>query len=787
MAGEVTTVRDRSETLLGLALLGLVAGAVAQPAGGSAWAGGIWAATAAAALVPTGWSVLSGLRRREAGVDIVAVLALAGCLAVGEFLAGAVIAVMVASGAVLERRAAARARRELTALLERAPRVVHRYDDEAGLTDPPLSEVVPGDRLLVKPGEVVPVDGRVDGPPATVDESTLTGEALPVERAAGETVRSGAVNAGPPFDLRATTSAADSSYAGLVRLVEQAQEGRAPSVRLADRYALAFVPLALALAGLAWAASGDARRAVAVLVVATPCPLILAVPVAIVSGLSRAARRGVVVKDGAALEALARARVLCFDKTGTLTAGRPTLAEVVAPGLIGSPELLRLAASLDQVSPHVLASAVVRAAREQGLRLTLPEGVEEVPGHGIRGWVGGRPVALGKAAWIVGDAAPPWLRTVRRRSEVDGSLTIFVAVDGQPAGALVLHDPVRVDAARTIRDLRRAGIRRIVMITGDRAEVADTVGAVVGADAVVAERTPPEKADAVAAERVSGVTLMVGDGVNDAPALAVADVGVALGATGTTASSEAADVVLTVDRLDRLAEALHIARRARRIALQSVVAGMGLSLVAMAAAAVGAIPPAAGAVLQEGIDVTVILNALRVLTGSPGPRRIHGPDAELTHRFRAEHRTLRPDLGRILEVADALGTDPPARAIDQLRSIHRFLADDLQPHEDAEERELYPVLDRVLGGDDPTGTMIRAHVEIRHLIRRLGRLLEEVGPGGPDAEDVPELRRVLYGLHAVLVLHFAQEDEGYLSLADDPLVSAIEDDPTLTKEVIETP
>ena len=762
---------DRSELLLGSAVLGLVAGALAQPIAGSAWADGLWAATAAGALLPTAWSVGAGIRRREPGVDIVAVLALAGCLLVGEFLAGAVIAVMVASGVVLERRAAARARRELTALLERAPRVVHRYAADGELTDPPLAEVAPGDRLLVKPGEVVPVDGRVEGPPATLDESALTGEPLPVERPAGEAVRSGAVNAGRPFDLRATTSAGDSSYAGLVRLVEAAQQGKAPSVRLADRYALAFVPLALALAGLAWAASGEARRAVAVLVVATPCPLILAVPVAIVSGLSRTARRGVVVKDGAALETLARARVLCFDKTGTLTAGRPTLGEVVAPGRIAGPELLRLAASLDQVSPHVLASAVVRAAREQGLRLTLPHGVEEVPGHGIRGSVGPRSVALGKAAWIFGDGAPPWLRTVRRRSEADGSLTVFVAVDGEPAGALVLHDPIRPDAARTIRDLRRGGIRRAVMLTGDRAEVADTVGAVVGADAVVAERTPAEKADAVAAERASGVTLMVGDGVNDAPALAVADVGVALGATGSTASSEAADVVLTVDRLDRLAEALHIARRARRIAVESVIAGMGLSLVAMVAAAFGAIPPAAGAVLQEGIDVTVILNALRVLTGSPGPRRLQGPDADLTHRFRAEHGLLRPDLGRLLEVADCLDSEPPARALERLRAVHRFLAGELQPHEDAEERELYPVLDRVLGGDDPTGTMIRAHVEIRHLIRRLGRLVDEIGPEGPDAEDGRELRRVLYGLHAVLVLHFAQEDEGYLSLADEPLAA----------------
>jgi soluble P-type ATPase len=489
--------------------------------------------------------------------------------------------------------------------------------------------------------------------------------------------------------------------------------------------------------------------------------------VAIVSGLSRAARRGVVVKDGGALETLARAEVLCFDKTGTLTTGHPVLAEVIAPGPFGAAEVLGLAASLDQVSPHVLANAIVRAAGEQALRLTLPEEVEEVPGRGIRGRVGGRTVALGKASWVLGDAAPPWLRSVRRRTDLDGSLAVFVAVDGAPAGALVLHDPIRPDAARMIRSLRRGGIRRVVMITGDRAQVADTVGSVIGADAVVAERSPTEKADTVAAERRHGVTIMVGDGINDAPALAVADVGVALGATGTTASSEAADVVLTIDRLDRLGEAMRIARRARRIALQSVVWGMGLSLGAMVAAARGVVPPAAGALLQEGIDVAVILNALRALTGAEMGGLL-GADAEVTRRFRAEHRVLHPDLIRILDVADELGSLPPAEAMRQVSGVHRFLADELQPHEDAEEHELYPVLDRVLGGDDPTGTMVRGHVEIRHLIRRLGGLVDEIGPEGPDAEDRRELRRVLYGLHAVLVLHFAQEDEGYLSLLDEP-------------------
>jgi heavy metal translocating P-type ATPase len=755
----------RSGLLLAAALAGLSLGAAGRLAGAGQAADAVWAVTTSAALLPALVSVMADLWRRKPGVDIVAVLALAGCLGVGEFLAGAVIAVMLATGRVLERRAAARAERELHQLLARTPREVHRY--EAGsLTSPPLSSVVPGDRLLVKPGEVVPVDGLLETP-GVLDESALTGEAVPVERTAGEPVRSGVVNAGAPFDLRATTTAAESTYAGIVRLVEEAGADRAPFVRLADRYALGFVPLTLSMAAATWAWSGSLLRAVAVLVVATPCPLILAAPVAITSGLSRAARRGVIVKGGSVLERLAQSEILLLDKTGTLTAGRPTVIATVTEDGLDAAELLRLAASLDQVSPHVLAAAVVRAAHRRGLTLSLPHDVTELPGHGLRGRVAGREVAIGKASWVLPATPPAWARTARRRADLDGSLTVFVAVDGRPAGALLVQDQIRPDAARTIRALRRAGIRRVVMVTGDRAEVADLIGSVVGVDATLAERTPAEKVEAVMAERRAGTVIMVGDGLNDAPALALADVGVALGSTGSSASSEAADVVLTVDRLDRLADALHVARRARAIALQSVLAGMGLSLAAMVAAALGALPVTAGAVLQEAIDVAAIGNALRVLTGTASGRRLTGDDARLSRRFSAEHRLLRPDLDRILAVADALGGPAPAETVPAVVGVQRFLVDDLLPHEQAEERQLYPVLDRVLGGEDPTGTMVRAHAEIAHLVRRLGRLLDELPPAGPDADEITELRRTLYGLHAILTLHFAQEDEGYLSLTDD--------------------
>jgi heavy metal translocating P-type ATPase len=674
---------------------------------------------------------------------------------------------MLASGRTLEAQAAGRARRELRALLERAPRVVHRYDGDE-LTEPPIDEVTKGDLLLIRPGEVVPVDGLLEGTGAVLDEAALTGEPLPVDRDPGDAVRSGSVNAGAPFDLRATTSAAESTYAGIIRLVEEAQASSSPFVRLADRFAVVFLIVSVGLAGVAWLISGDPVRAVAVLVVATPCPLILAAPVAMVSGLARAAKRGVVVKGGGVLERLAGAEVLLFDKTGTLTEGRPTVADIVTDGTIESREVLQLAASLDQVSPHVLASAVVRAARGQDLALTLPTDVEEVAGHGVRGRVGARTVAIGKASWLLTGAPPGWARSVRRRADLDGALTMMVAVDGEVVAAIVLDDPIRVDAARTIRDLRRQGMRRITMVTGDRADVATTVGAVIGVDEVLAERTPAEKVEAVRSAGLTHRTIMVGDGVNDAPALALADIGVAIGARGSTASSEAADVVLTVDRLSRLSEAISIARRTRRITRQSVFTGIGLSMIAMVFAAFGLLPPVAGALLQEAIDVTVILNALRVLRTPASDLEVRPAEQDLVERFTGEHTTLRPDLDRLRAAADQIGTTPTAAMVATLRSVQRFLVDELLPHEQAEDAQLYPVFDRILGGSDATGTMSRAHVEIAHHIRRIGHLIDDLGTTAPDPEDLNELRRSLYGLHAILVLHFAQEDEGYLSLVDQP-------------------
>jgi heavy metal translocating P-type ATPase len=752
----------------------LPAVAAALVAGGVAWlvgAGGaadLWFALATAiAFVPALVSSVRQLVARRSGVDVIAVLAMAGALLLGEYLAGAIIALMLTGGEALEEHAAGRARRDLTALLGRAPRTAHRLTEGKGLHDIPIDDLEVGDRVVVKGGEVTPADGLLLTPVAVLDESALTGESAPTVRSAGDAVPSGVVNAGGALELRVTAPAAASTYAGIVRLVEQAASERAPFVRMADRYATVFVGITLVLAVGAWAASGDPVRALAVLVVATPCPLILAAPAAIVGGLSHAAKRGIIVKGGGALESLAAGQVVLLDKTGTITTGRPSVARVHPVADLDAAEVLRLAGSLDQVSVHPFAPAIVTSATKAGCELIVPTQVAEQLGAGIVGRVGAVEVRVGTPSFVApGRPRPAAIRRMRRRAALEGTSTVEVAVDGRLVAGLTLHDPIRPEAPSALRAVRAAGIEHVLLVTGDRIEVAELVADTVGIDRVLAERAPTEKVDAVREAETLGRTIMVGDGINDAPALALADTGIAMGARGASAASQAADVVLTADRLAGVADAIRIAQRTRRIAWQSVVAGMGLSVVAMGFAAVGLLTPVAGALVQEVIDLLVLLNALRAVRG-PRDGRPAGPEFVVPAEILADHRDLRGPLEALVQLADRLDDLPPDSAREQLTALQRFLVDDLLPHELEEERTVYPAVRAAYPGEDPTAPMARSHREIARRIRLIERTVDELPDEGPDREDVLDLQRSLWGLHAVLDLHLALEDELYADLRTD--------------------
>jgi heavy metal translocating P-type ATPase len=599
--------------LAALAAFGLVLGLAARLAGFGEWSSTIWTALTLPVLLALLAEIASSLRRGDLGLDIVAALSMTAALAVGESLAAAIVALMYAGGQYLESYAERAARREMTALLSRVPRTAVRHRD-GQLEEVTLELIVPGDRLLVRQGDVVPVDGTVAEGVAVLDQSALTGESLPVQRRIGEAVLSGSTNVGDAFDLQASRLAAESTYAGVVRLVEAAQRSRAPMSRLADRYAILFLVVTVLLAGAAWLLTGDPVRAVAVLVVATPCPLILAVPVAIVAGLSRAAKLGILIKGGKAIETLARVRALVIDKTGTLTLGQAKIVSIRTAGGMSADELLRIAASLDQASKHIIAQTIVAEARGKGLVLTIPSEVAETPGEGIVGRVGGQMVMVGGLHFISATLGGMGL-PILTHDRPPGALASAVAVDGKIAGLLILSDELRAGTEELLHELRAFGIERIVLATGDRHEVAHFFSAGLSLDLVRSELTPDQKILVVLSERKNGPVMMIGDGVNDAPALAAADVGLAMGAKGAAASAEAADVVLLVDQLDRVLPAIRIARRSRTIALQSVIAGMGLSLIAMIAAALGYIVPVEGALLQELIDIAVIFNALRALRG----------------------------------------------------------------------------------------------------------------------------------------------------------------------------
>ncbi|THD65515.1 MAG: heavy metal translocating P-type ATPase [Bradyrhizobium sp.] len=751
-------------TLVTIAVAGLSAGIVAALAGRPDLANLCWIFATAPVVAGLAVSIARDFLSGRLGVDAIALVSMSAAIALGQPLAGAVVALMYSGGNVLEEIAVTRAEHDLRSLVDRAPREAHRRAD-SHVEEVPIGAVAVGDRLLVHAGEVVPVDGVVYSAAATIDESALTGEPIPVAKPRGAAVLSGSLNAGETFEMTVTSVAGESTYAGIVRLVTAAQTAKAPFVRLADRYALMFLPVTLALAFVAWLISGDLLRSLAVLVAATPCPLILAAPVAFIAGVAQAARRGILVKGGGPLETLARAHTVLFDKTGTLTVGGARLLSVeVAPGETAD-KVLMLGASLEQASHHVIANAIVQAATERGFNLEVPEQVRESMGSGLHGMIDGQRVSAGSREMIFpGAHAREWASRAIRRASWRSALIVFIAIDGRPIGALLLADELRADTPRAIRLLREAGVARIVMVTGDRAGAAQAIGAALDLDAVLAERAPSDKVDAVRNEQRLHPTIMVGDGINDAPALAAADVGIALGARGASASSEAADVVILADRLDRVGEAILIAQRARRIAIQSIVAGMGLSTLAMVAATFGWLLPVPAAILQEAIDVAVILNALRALTpahGHAGKSMTAAAGRELHH----DHIALIGILDRLRSIVDALDDAVAESAAALIAEANKLVQERVVVHERDDEGNVYPELVKVLRESHGLSAMSRAHREILHLARLLARVTEDLPSEKVDRYLIRDAQRLIEAVETLVRLHTAQEDDIYEAVA----------------------
>ncbi len=719
------------------------------------WAGGT--IPVAAGLL---FSMTRDLLAGRLGVDAIAFLSMSGALALGQTLAGIVVAIMYAGGNVLEDFAVSRAERDLRSLIDRAPRIAHRRSPSK-IEDVPIEQIVVGDEILVRAGEVIPIDGIVTSQAAMIDEAALTGEPIPVPRRTGDLLRSGSLNAGETFEIRAAATASGSTYAGIVRMVSAVQTAKSPFIRLADRYALLLLPITVAIAGGAWMFSGDPVRGLAVLVAATPCPLILAAPVAFISGVAQAAKCGILIKGSGPLEALARTRTVMFDKTGTLTIGGARLVAIEAAPGQNAEEVLRLAASLEQASHHVVAAAVVEAAREKGLNLALPAAVRETMGSGLEGVIDGRAVKVGSHQMVYGARKlETWAARALRRAAWRSALSVFVAVDGRGIGAVLLADELRRETPRAIQALRTAGIARLVMVTGDRAEAAETIAAALDLDAVLADREPADKVDAVATEQRQNPTVMVGDGINDAPALAAASVGIAMGARGASASSEAADVVILTDRLDRVPDAFVIARRSRGIALQSIMAGMAMSGLAMGFAAIGLLPPIGGALTQEVIDVAVILNALRALSSG---RKIGRPKmpAETATLLRLAHERMESALDRLREIADALDHAVGADAVRLIAEADRLVAEKVLVHERDDESAVYPRVAKFLADRHGLGAMSRAHREIIHLTRLLHRIADGLAPEDADRYLIRDAQRIIESIEALVRIHNAQEEDIY--------------------------
>ncbi len=597
---------------LALVIVAVVVAAALDLSGNDTAAKAVLAVSAGLNAIPLVWSMVQDIRDGKYGVDILAATAIIASVWLGEYWAGMIIVLMLTGGEALEDYAERRAKRELTALLERKPMTAQIMRGKK-VVEVRASEVVVGDKVVVLPGEVIPVDGDVVEGVSSIDESSLTGESLPVEKKLGDSVMSGSVNIDGSLVLRATNDAAHSQYQQIIKLVETASKSQAPFVRLADQYSIPFTIIAFMIAGAAWFVSGDPVRFLEVIVVATPCPLLLGAPIALISGMSRSARHGIIVKTGSALEQLAQVRTVAFDKTGTLTAGQPVVGDIKPFGGFTKNQVLGTAAALEAESSHVLARAVVAAAARSKAPTKKAKLVTEHSGHGVSGKIDVKTVLLGRADYLTeyGVTMPKKLLAAKQT-------TSYLAIDGILAGSISFTDAVRTESTSMLARLKQLGIRDTLMVTGDNQATAQSIGKKLGITKVVANCLPGDKIRTIEAVTNRPVAF-VGDGVNDAPVLTAADVGIALGARGSTAASESADVVIMLDDISKVSTSVAISKRTFFIAKQSILIGIFISIGLMAVFSTGRFKASTGALLQEVVDIIVILNALRA----------HGPFGKL--------------------------------------------------------------------------------------------------------------------------------------------------------------
>jgi heavy metal translocating P-type ATPase len=587
-------------------VLAVIAGLALELTGQPTIARWLLSIIAIVAAGPLLWDMWQDFRAGKYGIDILAATAIITSVVLGQYWAAIVVVLMLTGGESLEDFAEHRARSELDDLLKRAPRTAHVIRKGKTL-DVNVSELHTGDKILIKAGEVVPVDAIIIEGVASFDESSLTGESLPQPKQISDTLLSGSINLDGAVTAKATATAADSQYQQIIKLVRGAAASQAPFVRLADRYSIPFTFAAYAIAVSVWAVSGHAIRFLEVIIVATPCPLLLAAPIALVSGMARASRYGIIVKTGSALERLAAAKSIAFDKTGTLTHGRLVTDQIITFSAMNKDQLLSLAASLEHNSNHVVAQAVVQAAQQQGLKLTKTKHITEIPGLGLRAMLKGQEVLVGRLSLLEQHGISPPAKT--KRTAINKT-AVYIALGGELVGAITFTDELRAESKATIDELRAMGIREFIMVTGDNQATAEAIAKQLGITHVHAAALPADKLH-IMEEAKDRPLAFVGDGINDAPILAAADVGIALGARGSTAASESADMVIMLDDIGHVAAALQIAKATFRIARQSILVGIGLSLLLMLVFATGKFPPLAGAIIQEVVDVVVIFNALR--------------------------------------------------------------------------------------------------------------------------------------------------------------------------------